>query len=98
MSKKLIAFAASNSKHSINKQLASYAASLVDGVEVEVLDLNDYEMPLFSIDRHSESGMHDLAKQFYAKMTEADGLIISFAEHNGSFSVAYNEINRVRLY
>ncbi|MBL4815351.1 MAG: NADPH-dependent FMN reductase, partial [Shewanella sp.] len=32
---KILAFAASNSSKSINKQLATYAASLVEGAEVE---------------------------------------------------------------
>ena len=39
---KLLAFAASSSSKSINKQLATYAASQVkhtDGVEVEILDI-----------------------------------------------------------
>ena len=39
---KLLAFAASSSKKSINKQLATYAASLVEGANTEVIDLNDY--------------------------------------------------------
>jgi chromate reductase len=92
MAKKIIAFAASNSKESINKQLAVYAASLVNNVTVEVLDLNDYELPIFSIDRHKESGVPELAKQFYAKIGEADGLIISFAEYNGSYTSAYKNL------
>ena len=51
VSKKIIAFGGSSSKNSINKQLATYAAHLFQNVEVEVLDLNDYEMPLFSVDK-----------------------------------------------
>lgn len=34
---KLLAFAASSSHKSINKQLVTYAAGLVDGAEVEIL-------------------------------------------------------------
>jgi len=45
--KKIIAFGASSSKTSINKKLATYAAHLFEGATVEVLDLNDYEMPIF---------------------------------------------------
>jgi NAD(P)H-dependent FMN reductase len=40
---KVIAFAASSSKQSINKQLVTYASGLVENAQVEVLDLNDYE-------------------------------------------------------
>ena len=45
----LLTFAASSSKTSINKQLATYAVSLLDDAEVEVLDLSEYELPLFSV-------------------------------------------------
>lgn len=50
MTKKIIAFGASSSKNSINKQLATYAASQFENADVEVLDLNEYEMPIFSLD------------------------------------------------
>ncbi|QLE84470.1 NAD(P)H-dependent oxidoreductase [Shewanella sp. Scap07] len=93
---KLLAFAASNSSQSINKQLATYAASLVaagqEGVEVEVLDINDYEMPIFSQDREAELGQPEQAQRFFAKITEADAIIISFAEHNGSYTAAYKNL------
>jgi chromate reductase, NAD(P)H dehydrogenase (quinone) len=89
---KLLAFAASNSKKSINKQLVSYAASLVAGAEVEILDLNDYELPLFSVDREAELGQPALAKAFLQKIASSDAIIISFAEHNGSYSAAYKNL------
>lgn len=69
---KILAFAASSSRHSINKQLAQYAANhaatLVDNAEVELLDINDYEIPLFSEDREKELGQPDLAKAFFNKI------------------------------
>jgi len=91
---KVLAFAASSSKKSINKQLVSYASSLLvnDGQrqhEVEILDLNDYELPLFSEDREAELGQPQLAKDFLTKIGDSDAIIISFAEHNGSYTVAY---------
>ena len=43
---KIIAFAGSPSKKSINKKLVTYAAGLFKDATGEVLDLNDYEMPL----------------------------------------------------
>ena len=89
---KLLAFAASNSKKSINKRLVTYAASLLKGADVEVLDLNDYEMPLFSVDKEEELGHPALAKAFLAKIAASDALIISFAEHNGAYSVAYKNL------
>ena len=89
---KVIAFAASSSKNSINKQLVTYAASLLDGAQVEVLDLNDYELPLFSVDKEQELGKPQLAQDFFAKIGASDALIISFAEHNGSYTAAYKNL------
>jgi NAD(P)H-dependent FMN reductase len=89
---KIIAFAGSNSQHSINKKLATYAASLFDNAEVEVLDLNDFQMPLFGVDIEKEVGQHPLAKAFLAKLTTADILVVSLAENNGNYSVAFKNI------
>ena len=69
----IIAFAASNRKKSINKQLVEYAASLLDKVKVEILDLNDYELPLYSQDREEDIGHPQLAKDFLAKIANSDG-------------------------
>ncbi|NRB53487.1 MAG: NAD(P)H-dependent oxidoreductase [Saprospiraceae bacterium] len=92
MRKKVVALGASNSKHSINKQLAEFAAGQILDAEVEVLDLNDFEMPIYSVDREKESGIPELAKSFKAKIKSADLLIISFAEHNGSYTVAFKNV------
>ena len=89
---KLLAFAASNSKQSINKKLVTHAANLVAGAEVEVLDLNDYEIPLFSVEREQVLGHPELAKAFLAKIAASDAIVISFAEHNGSYSAAYKNL------
>lgn len=89
---KLLAFAASNSKKSINQKLVRHAAGLVAGAEVEVLDLNDYELPLFSVDKEAELGKPALAQAFLQKIAACDALIISFAEHNGSYSAAYKNL------
>ena len=88
----IVAFAASSSTRSINKKLISCAAGLMPQHQVEVLDLNDFELPLFSQDRELKLGQPDLAKQFLQKIGNADALLISFAEHNGSYSAAYKSL------
>jgi len=88
----IIAFAATNHRKSINKELVEYAASLIKHGEVEILDLNDYELPLYGQDKEGEIGHPQLAKDFLAKIGGSDGIIISFAEHNGSYTVAYKNI------
>ncbi|MGB1252044.1 MAG: NADPH-dependent FMN reductase, partial [Candidatus Promineifilaceae bacterium] len=46
----ILAFGASNSRNSINKALVTYAATLINN-DVEIIDLNDFEMPIYSQDR-----------------------------------------------
>jgi NAD(P)H-dependent FMN reductase len=91
-SKKIIAFAGSSSQNSINKKLASYAAHLFENATVEVLDLNDYEMPIYSSDREKESGVPQKAVAFFTKISEADIIVLSLAEHNGAYATAFKNI------
>ena len=90
--KKIIAFGASSSKASINKQLAIFAANQFQNASVEVLDLNDFEMPIYSVDKEKDNGIPQLAQDFYAKLGTADAIVISFAEHNGAYSAAFKNI------
>lgn len=93
---KILAFAATSSSQSINKKLVTHAAELLaqahSGATPEILDINDYELPLFSLDRENELGKPDLAKAFFDKIGSADAVIISFAEHNGSYTAAYKNL------
>lgn len=90
--KKIIAFAGSNSKNSINKELAIYTASQISNIEVEVLDLNDFELPLYSIDLENEHGIPDNAQLFLDKIKLSDGIVLSLAEHNGAYSTVFKNI------
>ncbi|MEM7645506.1 MAG: NAD(P)H-dependent oxidoreductase [Pseudomonadota bacterium] len=93
---KILAFAASNNLESINKKLATYACELFrdtqQNCEIEVLDLNDFEMPIYRPDREQINGIPQQAQDFYKKIGEADKLIISFAEYNGSYTAAFKNI------
>lgn len=92
----VLAFAASNSSTSINKALVRHAcdvlSSLSPEVNIDMIDLNDFEMPIYSMDREKSSGIPELAKQFLSKIEQADALLISYAEHNGLYTVAYKNI------
>lgn len=90
--KTIVVFGASNSKSSINKKLADYIATKVKGVFIENIDLNDYEMPIFSVDKEAEDGIPEQATSFNDVLGLADGFIISFAEHNGAYSSAFKNI------
>lgn len=89
---KVIAFGASTSSTSINKALATYAANLIEGAEVKVLDINDYQVPMFSEDTEKEIGQAEGAKAFLSDLAEADAFVISFAEHNGHHPAAFKNL------
>ena len=89
---KIVACAASNSRQSINKKLVTHAVSLIHGAEVEILDLNDFAAPIYSQDHETEHGHPEQAKQFLDKINGADAILISFAEHNGSYTAAYKSL------
>jgi chromate reductase, NAD(P)H dehydrogenase (quinone) len=88
----ILAFGASTSKASINKQFAAFAAAQFENATVEVLDLNDYVAPLFSVDIENQSGIPPVIRSFVQKIEMADFLIISLAEHNGSYTAAFKNI------
>jgi len=87
--KKVIALGGSNSKNSINKTLAVYTANMLKDVEVKVLDLNDFALPLYSIDLETESGIAQDAHKLLQEIKDADGVVLSLAEHNGAYSTAF---------
>ncbi len=89
---KIVAFGASTSSTSINRTLAAYAAQQVDGAHVKVLDLNNYQVPMFSEDTEKEIGQAEGAAAFLRELEQADAIVVSFAEHNGSYTAAYKNL------
>lgn len=87
----ILAFGASTSKKSINKQFATFVAKQFDG-NLEIIDLNDFPLPLFSTDLEAEIGHPFIIQEFIQKLDRADFIIISFAEHNGNFTAAFKNI------
>lgn len=84
--KKIVAFAGSNSSTSINHQLVSLVASYIKEHEVEVIRLTDYPLPIYAEDVEKEQGFSKELEQLLARLKEADGVIISVNEHNGTVS------------
>lgn len=89
---KIIAIGGSNSKHSINRKFATYAAQQFKDAQVEVVDLNDFSMPLFSVDLEKEQGLPEAVDRFLKKIQEADFIVLSLAENNSSYNVGFKNI------
>ncbi|WP_225037117.1 NADPH-dependent FMN reductase [Winogradskyella sp. SM1960] len=90
--KHIIAFAGSNSSDSINKQLVTYTASLVDNAKATILDLNDFDLPIFSKDLEAKEGIPKNAIKFLDILKEGDGIIVSLAENNGSYAAVFKNL------
>ena len=92
MKRNILAFAGSNSSKSINKQLATYASTLVDNANVTILDLNDFELPIFGVDLEAKIGHPENAHRFLNYIKETDGIIVSLAENNGAYSAVFKNL------
>ena len=90
--KNIIAFAGSTSKDSINKKLVVYTSNKIELYTTEVLDLNDFMAPLYSIDIEQEHGIPHAAQLLLQKIKAANGIILSLAEHNGAYTAAFKNI------
>lgn len=89
---RILALGASTSRHSINKKFAHYVASLFETATKDLIDLNDFEMPMFNVDREKEMGIPPAALEFKKYIADSDAIIISLAEHNGSYTTAFKNI------
>lgn len=88
---KVLAFAGSNSENSVNKKLIHFAATYFENDEIEVLDLNDYEMPIFKPEREA-AGIPQLALDFAKKIDESDLILMALAEYNSTYTAAFKNI------
>lgn len=89
--KKILVFGGSTSTTSINKQLATYASTLLKGLETRIIDMNDYKAPIYSTDEEA-IGFPKKMLELSEEMKSYDGYIVSLAEHNGSYAAAFKSI------
>ncbi len=86
MTTKIIAFAGSNRKASINRVALGFAIEGAEqaGASIEVIDLREYTMPLYDADWHHEHGVPETTRLLREKMRGAAGLLIASPEYNAS--------------
>lgn len=88
---KILAFAGSTSSTSINKELVKFVLKSFQEDKINLIDLNDFSMPVFSVDLEKK-GFPDEAHNFLKQIEECDAIICSLAEHNRSYSAAFKNI------
>ncbi len=86
MSVKLLVFAGSLRRDSLNKRLARAAARAAEtaGARVTYIELNDYPMPIYDGDTEAEAGPPENAFRLQALIAEQQGLVIASPEYNHS--------------
>jgi len=88
---KILAFAGSTSSTSINRELVKFVLKSFQEEEINLIDLNDFSMPVYSVDLEKK-GFPEEAHNFLKQIEEADVIICSLAEHNRSYSAAFKNI------
>ncbi|MEN8837050.1 MAG: NAD(P)H-dependent oxidoreductase [Celeribacter marinus] len=85
---KLLMFAGSARKASTNKQLAALAARTAKeaGAEVTLIDLADFDMPIYNGNIEADTGLPENAKRLKQLFVEHDGFFIASPEYNSSIS------------
>ncbi len=97
---KLLAAALSLRKGSHNRKLIKLGveAARKPGIDIELLDLLDYELPPYNEDIETGPGIPDAANRFKNKLDTADGLILSSPEYNfsmpGHFKNLFDWVSR----
>jgi NAD(P)H-dependent FMN reductase len=89
---KILAFGASTSSESINRQLANFAANQIQNAQVTDLDLRSLSLPLYSSDEEQANGIPDDARRLFELIGDHDAVVISLAEHNGSYAAAFKNL------
>jgi len=89
---KILSFGASTSSTSINRKFARFAANRIDGATVTDLDLREFDLPIYSADREESEGIPEAASRFLELIRSHDAVVVSMAEHNGSYSAAFKNL------
>lgn len=98
---RLLAFAASLRRDSMNRKLIRLACDLAReaGVEVDLADFHEFDMPLYDADLQS-AGFPEGAKEFSRRIEAADGLVIASPEYNysipGTIKNAIDWVSRMK--
>jgi NAD(P)H-dependent FMN reductase len=85
---RILVFAGSARRDSLNKKLARAAAKIaaIPGVEVTFIDLDDYPIPLYHGDLEAAQGMSANAVKVRELFLAHDALLIASPENNSSVS------------
>ena len=84
----VLAFSGSTRNDSLNQKLVTEAALVTKqlGANVTLVNLKDYEMPLYNSDLEAKDGQPIKAQELREKMKKSQVIMIASPEYNGSLS------------
>ena len=88
----LLSIGASSSSSSINQQFADHTANQIANANVTSFSLNALTLPIYSEDEENKNGIPADAQRFLDAIRASDGIVISLAEHNGSYTAAFKNL------
>jgi NAD(P)H-dependent FMN reductase len=88
MTPKILAFAGSIRKESMNRQALEHAVhgAREAGAEVTLINLNDFSLPLYNGDLEESHGLPEAAVRLKALFKSHHGLLVACPEYNGSIT------------
>lgn len=88
---KILSFAGSLRKESLNKAVAQIAAQGAQeaGAEVTYIDLLDYTLPIYNEDDEKRSGIPENGLKLKRLFMEHEALLLSLPEYNGGMSAVF---------
>lgn len=89
---KILAFAGSNSKLSINYELVQFVSGQLVQEEVKLIKLTDYTLPIYNINSEEDEGFPPALEELYNEIKNAKALIVSVNEHNGMLSSFFKNV------
>lgn len=91
---KILAFAGSLRKDSLNKKLLKIAVKGAEeaGAKVTAVDLKDYPMPLYDQEIEDSQGLPENALRIKKLMEENDGFLFICPEYNSSMSAVFKNV------
>lgn len=98
---RVLAFAASVRRESLNRKLIELAARFARGrADVDVAEFRAFDMPLYDGDLERESGLPPGAQELKRRVEAADAILISVPEYNysipGTLKNAIDWVSRAR--
>ena len=99
---KVLAFAASLRRESLNRKLIALAVELAREAraDLDLADFHEFDMPLYDADLQNASGFPDGARELARRIEATDGLMIASPEYNysmpGTLKNAIDWVSRMK--